>query len=401
MDLKNKLIISTNDAPPLTDRNSSELVLPMIPEVVAEDITETDEQRFSQVISTDLTDAQKAQVVAPAQVFQRQKQVLALHWHPEFVPMSLIRERIDSTFPSKEDELIIPTQHNELLSYDGIYSGVEIDCFSKGFNQKVQLLLHLTKDRAEKASVLKSMASYTYKYRSSQLYDFINSIIGEDKTRLEIAAKEVGANRQLVGFVVGTVSKIHKLMDTHHDHIPQIMIKNKILRNYFDAMRGDVADIIIERTQALLRAVKKLVKADFPLTFFYRAEEVIEEARSQGAGIVIPHPEQFWPILLADYDVDGIEIWNPQSRKYTEFLISVINTKNSNLKLGENRLLVFMGDDTHMGEKVKDPASWNAEKAAREIGVQPGWSDLFIRKKLIKAGMEITDVIREYRQRLS
>jgi hypothetical protein len=74
--------------------------------------------------------------------------------------------------------------------------------------------------------------------------------------------------------------------------------------------------------------VKALVKVEFSLKYFYRTSEVIEEARALGAGIVIPHPEQFWPILLKEYDVDGIEVWNPQSRRYTEFLISVLNRRN-------------------------------------------------------------------------
>ncbi len=44
--------------------------------------------------------------------------------------------------------------------------------------------------------------------------------------------------------------------------------------------------------------------------------------------MVIPHPEQFWPILLADYDVDGYEVWNPQSREYTDFLIRALDNQN-------------------------------------------------------------------------
>ena len=363
-------------------------------------VTEEDEKRFLRVIDTELTEEQKERIVSPEVFFRRQQNVMALHWHPEFVPMSLIRQRIDQMFPAKKVELIIPTQHNELLSYDGMYSGVEIDCFSKGFNQKVQLLLHLTRERAESATVLNSMATYTFRYRSSQLFELIHSFVGEDMGRLNDAAREVGASSQIVRFVQGTVRKIHELLERYFDEMPPIMIKNKLLRNYFDEMRAEVSDGTIDRAQALISAVKKIVKQNFPLTFFYRTEEVIEEARAQGAGIIIPHPEQFWPILLADYDVDGIEIWNPQSRKYTEFLISVINQQNSNRNKNSRRLLVFMGDDTHMGEKVKDPAVWNEEKAAREIGVQPGWQDLFIRKKLIKAGMESGRVMQEYRQRL-
>jgi hypothetical protein len=62
-------------------------------------------------------------------------------------------------------------------------------------------------------------------------------------------------------------------------------------------------------------------------------------------------------------------------------------------------LMVFMGDDTHMGEKVKDPAFQNPEKAAREIGVQP-WGDMLVRKQLITAGMDRAQVMAEYRARL-
>ena len=59
-----------------------------------------------------------------------------------------------------------------------------------------------------------------------------------------------------------------------------------------------------------------------------------------------------------------------------------------------------MGDDTHMGEKVKDPELQDAAKAGREIGVQPAWDELSIRKRLIVARMERHDVIAEYRDRL-
>ena len=128
---------------------------------------------------------------------------------------------------------------------------------------------------------------------------------------------------------------------------------------------------------------------------------MIEEVRALGGGIVIPHPEQFWPILLAEYDVDGYEVWNPQSRRYTEFLIDVVNNKNSRVSNYSRRLLVFMGDDTHMSEKIKPPEAQNRTKAAREIGFQAAWEDLAIRKKLILAKMDRASVIREYAARLT
>jgi hypothetical protein len=48
---------------------------------------------------------------------------LAVHWHPEFIPMPLIAERIEAVYPEKENELVIPTQHNVLTRY-GQYTGV-------------------------------------------------------------------------------------------------------------------------------------------------------------------------------------------------------------------------------------------------------------------------------------
>jgi hypothetical protein len=187
----------------------------------------------------------------------------------------------------------------------------------------------------------------------------------------------------------------------HGDEIPVVSIKNKLIRNFFDSLRDTYEDGLIDRVQTYLRAVKMIVKAHFSLKYFYRTSDVISEARLLGAGIVIPHPEQFWPILLADYDVDGYEIWNPESRRYTEFLISVLHEKNTGRKNGKRELLIFMGDDTHMGEKVKAPAEQDVAKASREIGVQPAWNDLMIKKSLIVANMDKNRVITEYKNRLA
>ena len=398
MGSKERLTISTirkSEAPA-----SNGEVVSIGPEPVEDAVTEADERRFFAIISTDLNAEQRGWVAKPEQAFPRKTDVMALHWHPEFIPMELIRERIHNMFPNMDNALIIPTQHNELLSYDGVYSGVEIDCYSKGFNQKVQLLLHMRKEVAEQAAVLQSMAAYTYKYRSSQLFDFMHSFVKPIDERLEAAARETGADAQLIAFVTGHVKKLHTLIETHHDKIPPLMVKNKLLRNYFDMLRDVYDDVLIDRAQAYLKAVKVVVKREFPLTYFYRTREVIEEARAENACIVIPHPEQFWPILMADYDVDGIEIWNPQSRRYTDFMISVLNKENRAHRKGRGRLLVLMGDDTHMGEKVKPPAARDMEKASREIGLQPGWDDLFIKKKLILAEMELRSMMAEYRERL-
>ncbi len=367
---------------------------------VPEEITETDYQYFMDVVSIDLTAEQKSKIVNPEKVFPRQETVLAVHWHPEFIPMNLIEQRIRKMFPNRQQELMIPTQHNVIMGLNG-YSGVEVDCYSKGFNQKVQLLLHFDSRRLDDANIFREMLAHTFKYRSSQLYEFISTITRPLNDRLDDAAGETGANEDLVRFVQIYTRKIETLLEQNRSVVPLESIKNKILRNFFDCLRSEYGDMFIDRVQFFLKAVKKKVKENFSLEYFYRTSEIIEEARSLGAGIVIPHPEQFWPVLLADYDVDGYEVWNPQSQKYTEFLISVVKRKNSVLKSSRDRIIIFMGDDTHMGEKIRNPGEVDPEKYGREIGLQPAWDDLKIRKSLIMADYNRRNVIKEYKARLA
>ena len=365
----------------------------------SEETTEADRDRFFQVVSTDLEPWQIDQVTQPSAVHVRQEALLAVHWHPEFVPMEHIRTRVNAMFPNRKDELLIPTQHNELLSW-GDYSGVEVDCYASGFNRKVQLLLHFANERVEEAGVLKSMLAHTFKYRSGQLFEFMHTITKPDEERIHKAAKETGADKELIEFVRVNVAKIEQMLDAEWTNVPRLSVKNKLLRNWFDSMRPDIGDNAVDRVQAYLKAVKRLVKQGFNLSFFYRASEVIEEVRGLGGCVVIPHPEEFWPVLLAGYDVDGIEVWNPQSQEYTEFLISVVNEQNGR-RSGDRETLIFMGDDCHMGEKTKPVDQQDAAKAAREIGLQPAWDDLSIRKKLIVNGVSRRSTIKQYKERLA
>ncbi|WP_419787160.1 hypothetical protein [Pseudodesulfovibrio sp.] len=382
-------------------KNTDQQTCRSFPAVAAEEITDDDRARFFSVVSTDLAPWQMEQVVTPGTVHVRQETLLATHWHPEFVPMDLIRQRVDAMFPNRTEELLIPTQHNELLEWDG-HSGVEVDCFSSGFNRKVQLLLHFTSDKVKEAGVLKSMLAHTFKYRSGQLFEFMHTITGPDEDRIGKAARAVGADEDLIEFVRINVAKIEQLLDANWSDVPRMSVKNKLLRNWFDTMREELGATATDRVQAYLKAVKALVKQDFDLSFFYRASEIIEEVRGLGGCIVIPHPEQFWPILLRNYDVDGIEVWNPQSQEYTEFLISVVNERNQQGRPpGRRDVLIFMGDDCHMGEKTKPLDQQDMEKAAREIGYQPAWDDLSIRKKLIVNNISRRSVIKEYKARLA
>ncbi len=371
-----------------------------IPEKISREITPEDENIFRQITSRELTGEEQERIKLPARIYSRQKAVLAVHWHPEFIPMELILQRIHAMFPNRKEELIIPTQHNELMQH-GLFTGVEVDCYSKGFNQKVQLLLHFKNENLEQADVFKAMLAHTFQYRSGQLFEFMHTLTRPVDDRITPAAAETGSGKEIVEFVRIYVKKIETLLERHESELPGDALKNKLLRDFFDQLRPVYGDRVINRAQTFLKAVKQIVKAHFPTRYFYRTREIIEETRALGGGIVIPHPEQFWPILLAGYDVDGIEVWNPQSRRYTEFLISVLNEKNQRRRYGETPLLIFMGDDTHMGEKRKDPEIQDPGKAAREIGLQPAWEDLKIRKQLIFADTSRRKVIREYIQRLS
>jgi hypothetical protein len=359
-----------------------------------------DHQAYQRLISNDLTPEQVERLATPSTVLPQEREVLAIHWHPEFIPLDLVRRRLQATFPHLERELVIPTQHNVLMTM-GEYAGVEVDCYSKGFKRKVQLLMHFRAERLAGADVFRAMLAHTFQYRSSQLHEFIASVVEPAwEHRLQEAAAETGAGEDLVAFTRLYTGRLKRLLEANYEQTPASAIKNKLLTEYFDSLRGRHPDRVVTRAQVLLKAVKAVVKREFSLTYFYRASEVIEEARSVGCGIVIPHPEQFWPILLADYDVDGYEVWNPQSREYTEFLINVLNRQNRAAPPDRRRLMVFMGDDTHLGEKAKPPELQKPGKAAREVGLQPAWQDLAIRKSLIVADMDRPKVIEEYRARL-
>ena len=376
-----------------------------VPSVTAasEELTDWDRKTYLKLISNELSAEQIARISTPAAIYPRQTSVLAVHWHPEFVPMDVIRERITATFPNHTDELIIPTQHNILMNYDS-YAGVEVDCYSPSFKRKVQLLIHFEAERVGegKADVFKSMLAHTFKYRSRQLFEFIDTVINpEFEDRVQEAATRTGAEEDLVAFARLHTRKLKRLFDEYEPATPPAMIKNKILTHYFDALCEQFDPRMVNHATMFLKAIKAIVKAHFSLEFFYRTEEIIEEVRGIGGGIVIPHPEQFWPILLEDYDVDGYEVWNPQSQEYTEFHINVVDSQNKTMSARKKPVLIFMGDDCHMGEKARDPQQQDPEKAGREIGVQPAWDDLAIRKSLIVANANRKSVIDEYKARLS
>ncbi|GAB6036068.1 hypothetical protein JCM15519_06270 [Fundidesulfovibrio butyratiphilus] len=365
------------------------------------DPTDWDREVFAALTSAELTPQQARAIVTPETVHPRQDAVLALHWHPEQVPLDLAAARVAAMFPNSRDSLIIPTQHNQLLTL-GQYAGVEVDCYSHGFNRKVQLLVHLHVDRLPKADVLRSMLEHTHKYRATQLFDFLE-FLGDPRredARAQ-AAGRAGSDEEVVEFCTLLARRLKQLILLNESTMAVDAFKNKLVRNYCDALRAFHGAKFVGKAQVYLKAVKEEVKEHFSLAYFYRTSEIIDEVRGLGGGIVIPHPEQFWPILLADYDVDGIEVWNPQSQQYTEFLINVVDRRNKAGRSHGRDVLIFMGDDCHLSEKLKAPEDRDPAKASREVGLQPAWDDLLIRKSLIITGVSRKAVMDQYRERLA
>ena len=83
-----------------------------------------------------------------------------------------------------------------------------MDCYSRGFNQKVQLLLHFRNEALSKGDRLKSMLMHTFKYRSHQLYEYMETITKPILNRIEQAARETWSDEELIRFVRVNVAKI-------------------------------------------------------------------------------------------------------------------------------------------------------------------------------------------------
>lgn len=365
---------------------------------ISREITEVDDKIFKTITSSCLNSMEKELIINPFKIYSNEESVLAIHWHPEHIPLELAKIRIENSYPNRKNDLIIPTQHNVFMDY-GKYSGIEIDCYSREYATKVQLLVHMNTRYLKNADKLLSMASHTFNYRSAQLFQLLDALTEKKhEAILQEAAYTASVNEDLIKFIRIYSNKIRNLILKYESAISPLILKNRLIRDFFIELYQYYDNSLIDRIQIFLKEVKDLVKKDFNPEFFYETHEMIDEVRYNNGCIIVPHPEQFWPILLADYDVDGYEIWNPQSQQYTEFIITVIERMNENRN--KNRLLITMGDDCHLGEKLKTESRRDKAKANREIGYQPGWSNIAIRQSLIKYNIRKEDIINEYKSRL-
>lgn len=372
---------------------------------------------FTKLTDIDVSPAQEERARTPHRIFPEQRSVFATHWHPENVPFHCLRDRLTAMYPAQEKSLIIPTEHNIIMEWDN-FAGVEVDCYDADLGLKVQLLLHFKAERValpknedeektqtgHSSHTLHTMLAETANYRGYQLLDLLTLLEEKKPEVVNQAAKQSGANKKIINTVARSAAQLHSLvshyMETQTTKYSAHICKNKLIRNYLDSTQP-LPKELMPIAQRYVQAVKKNMKKSFDYSNLHPVHHIIEEARALGAGIVIPHPEIFWPVLLTDYDIDGIEIWNPCSNRYTTFLLDMIARKNAIRKAHRHKILLpFMGDDCHMAEKTRELALQDPEKAYREIGLQEPWDSPEILTRLEAMNMTKESIMDMYTERL-
>ena len=81
------------------------------------ELTDWDQAIYRKLVSTEISPEERDALVNPPMIIGDEEAVLAIHWHPESVPMDINELRINKMFPAHSEELIIPTQHNLLMSF--------------------------------------------------------------------------------------------------------------------------------------------------------------------------------------------------------------------------------------------------------------------------------------------
>ena len=372
--------------------------VPDDPEAAVRDIGEEDWRQFNHLTSVKLNADELDLAARPDRRAPEDREYLAVHWHPEWAPLELIQTRLKRAFPQAENYLAIPTQHNRILTF-GPWAGVEADVYDHKLGLKVQLLLHFSADKMGRASALAAMMDKTYNYRAHQLLDILSRLADPASVRVS----KCSVSDEAVGLARFFALRLQALIEQSHliGSAGDEMLKNRLLPDFLIARTHQAPRGLVDQALMFISAVKKEVKASLNPAAFFSPEEVVEEVRGLGGGVIIPHPPQFWPFLMSDLPVDGWEVWNPSTPRHAVFLLEALKRANE-ARPGHSRpLLAFMGDDTHMSAKFRP--GWGEEKdsAGREIGFQDPWTDPALQSLLADAGQSLVRTINEYRSRLT
>ncbi len=362
------------------------------PKAAERGVSEKDRAVFQRLTSVELSAEERLMAGTPSRAFPEETEFLAVHWHPEWIPLDLVGERLKKSFPAAANFLSIPTQHNKVMVF-GQWAGVEADAYDRDYGQKIQLLVHFRADRLAEAGTFIGMMDRTYNYRAHQLLDILNRLAGPDEAAPRIFKSSKSINSEAVQMArfyavrLRTLIEGSGLLGSDRDE----MLKNRLLTDFMQRRVKPKHSALLEQALFFIKAVKKSVKAELSPDAFYSPQELIEEARSFGAGVVIPHPPVFWPILLSDLDVDGWEVWNPSTPDQAVFLTEALARANE--RPGRRKLLAFMGDDTHMSSKIRQAEGDKKTAAGPEIGFQEAWSDPAMAAVLRRTGQSRTNTI--------
>ncbi|MDR2339652.1 MAG: hypothetical protein LBF40_05925 [Deltaproteobacteria bacterium] len=360
-------------------------------------LDEMDWAIFEGLTCIELTEGERLLATTPGMVDVSDRNVMALHFHPEWVPIGMIDERLRKAFPNAKGRLAIPTQHNIIQGLDS-FSGVEADVFCPECGAKLQFLIHLKSHRLNKPTAFASMIERTFRYRALQLLDILHELIEPGKCMAE-ESDRLGFDITTAAIARIYASKLLLLIEKSGivGTLRAGMLKNRLLTDFICKRAMGFGKRETERLLEYVNRMKKLVKARLDPDRFHTPKELIEEARSLGAGVVIPHPPRFWPALLCDLDVDGWEVWNPSTPDHVMFLIDCLGRR----KPGKREPLAFMGDDTHMSAKIRPETLAKKISDQTEIGFQPPWDQAEVQAALKAAGQSRERTLNEYLERIS
>ncbi len=376
------------------------------PRAAERNISEKDWAVFQRLTSVKLNAEERLMAETPQRLDGEETEFLAVHWHPEWIPLGLIEKRLQKSFPAAVNSLAIPTQHNKVMVF-GQWAGVEADVYDRAYGQKVQLLIHFRADRLAGAGTFINMVERTYNYRAHQLLDILRSLSEPEEAAPRILSslsdqkmspkKSITSEAvQMARFYAIRLRALIEMSGIQGSDRDE-MLKNRLLTDFMQRRVKARQAALLEQALCFIKAVKKSVKAELSPEAFYSPQELIEEARSLGAGVVIPHPPLFWPILLSGLDVDGWEVWNPSTPDQAVFLTEALARANERPR--KRKLLAFMGDDTHMSAKIRQTLG-DKKAAGPEIGFQEAWRNPAVAGALQKARQSRANTINEYRNRL-
>ncbi|MDR2612170.1 MAG: hypothetical protein LBG06_04840, partial [Deltaproteobacteria bacterium] len=243
---------------------------------------------FRSLTSTELSPEEREAALQPDSSDPQEEICFAPHFHPEWVPLGLIEERLKKAFPAERRRFAVPTQHNVIDSL-GPWSGVEADVWSRECGMKIQLLVHVRRERVagRGGSAFRDMIERTFRYRELQLLEILALARHPDQgTQRELdRAGFAEADRATAARYAARLSMMIEVSGIASGP-GAVMLKNRLLTDYMErGARGEDLSRL-DRLLAMVNLLKARVKSRLDPDRFHEARELIEEARSLGAGIV-------------------------------------------------------------------------------------------------------------------